>query len=93
MSEDEVERPPAIGPSESVRVLIVDDHALFRRGLEMVLAQEPATCVAPSMPRAAIERGGVHLVLPPDALTAALVAFVTVPGTRAILGLGERIAA
>jgi DNA-binding NarL/FixJ family response regulator len=24
-----------------IRVLIVDDHALFRRGLEMVLAQEP----------------------------------------------------
>ena len=24
-----------------IRVLIVDDHALFRRGLEMVLAAEP----------------------------------------------------
>jgi two-component system NarL family response regulator len=26
---------------EKLRVMIVDDHALFRRGLEMVLAQEP----------------------------------------------------
>jgi len=26
---------------ESLRVLIVDDHALFRRGLQMVLEQEP----------------------------------------------------
>ncbi|MDQ1682638.1 MAG: hypothetical protein QOH99_1179, partial [Frankiaceae bacterium] len=28
-------------PVEPIRVLIVDDHALFRRGLEMVLEQEP----------------------------------------------------
>lgn len=30
------------GPSrkEPIRVLVVDDHALFRRGLEIVLAQE-----------------------------------------------------
>jgi DNA-binding NarL/FixJ family response regulator len=27
--------------SDPIRVLIVDDHALFRRGLEMVLAEEP----------------------------------------------------
>ncbi len=27
--------------AEPIRVLVVDDHALFRRGLEMVLAQEP----------------------------------------------------
>src|SRR5205085_7385629 len=26
---------------QSLRVLIVDDHALFRRGLQMVLRQEP----------------------------------------------------
>ena len=29
---------PGVDP---IRVLVVDDHALFRRGLEMVLAQEP----------------------------------------------------
>ncbi len=40
---------PAAGPSapdtglvvEPIRVLVVDDHALFRRGLQMVLEQEP----------------------------------------------------
>jgi two-component system NarL family response regulator len=31
--------PPVEG--DPIRVLIVDDHALFRRGLEMVLEQEP----------------------------------------------------
>jgi DNA-binding NarL/FixJ family response regulator len=31
---------PAFGV-EPIRVLVVDDHALFRRGLEMVLAHEP----------------------------------------------------
>jgi DNA-binding NarL/FixJ family response regulator len=39
---DEVDaRPRVATASEPIRVLIVDDHALFRRGLEMVLAQEP----------------------------------------------------
>jgi DNA-binding NarL/FixJ family response regulator len=32
---------PATGPADPIRVLVVDDHALFRRGLEMVLIQEP----------------------------------------------------
>ena len=31
--------PPGTG--DPIRVLVVDDHALFRRGLEMVLEQEP----------------------------------------------------
>src|SRR4249920_383725 len=31
----------ALGVPDPIRVLIVDDHALFRRGLEMVLAEEP----------------------------------------------------
>src|SRR6516165_3972293 len=30
----------ALRQPEPIRVLIVDDHALFRRGLEMVLAEE-----------------------------------------------------
>jgi two-component system NarL family response regulator len=31
---------PGRGGTEPIRVLVVDDHALFRRGLEMVLKQE-----------------------------------------------------
>jgi two-component system NarL family response regulator len=34
-------RGDAQGPADPIRVLIVDDHALFRRGLEMVLQDEP----------------------------------------------------
>jgi len=35
------EGPGAFEHPEPIRTLIVDDHALFRRGLEMVLAAEP----------------------------------------------------
>ena len=28
-------------PGESIRVLVADDHVLYRRGLELVLGQEP----------------------------------------------------
>ena len=42
MSQHESEPDPtSLARSEPIRVLIVDDHALFRRGLEMVLEQEP----------------------------------------------------
>jgi DNA-binding NarL/FixJ family response regulator len=34
------ETPHAVRGGDPIRVLVVDDHALFRRGLEMVLAQE-----------------------------------------------------
>jgi two-component system NarL family response regulator len=37
-AEDALRTPSEANP---IRVLVVDDHALFRRGLEMVLAQEP----------------------------------------------------
>ena len=33
--------PPAVVVRESIRVLVADDHALYRRGLEMVLSAEP----------------------------------------------------
>lgn len=70
---------------------LLDDGAAgateIRRGGGLVLAQEPATCQAPSMPRAALACGGAQLALPPDALGAALVALVTTPGTRAMFGL------
>ncbi len=35
------DEPVGAGQGDPIRVLVVDDHALFRRGLEMVLAQEP----------------------------------------------------
>ena len=35
------EAPPPSAGGDPIRVLVVDDHALFRRGLEMVLRQEP----------------------------------------------------
>jgi DNA-binding NarL/FixJ family response regulator len=37
LTDDSDARP---APAEPIRVLVADDHALFRRGLEMVLAQE-----------------------------------------------------
>ena len=40
MSVEPTETKPAI-PEQALRILIVDDHALFRRGLQMVLKQEP----------------------------------------------------
>lgn len=41
-SDRPVHRAQRRAPTESgVRVLIVDDHALYRRGLEVVLSQEP----------------------------------------------------
>jgi two-component system NarL family response regulator len=38
--EQDEPQAPAASPDEPIRVLIVDDHALFRRGLVMVLEQE-----------------------------------------------------
>jgi two-component system NarL family response regulator len=39
--EAESEPALAVPGSEPIRVLVVDDHAVFRRGLQMVLEQEP----------------------------------------------------
>jgi two-component system NarL family response regulator len=41
MSEGGGVTPMPPGTGDPIRVLVVDDHALFRRGLEMVLEQEP----------------------------------------------------
>ena len=67
--------------------------AAIRAAGGVVLAQDPATCRAPDMPRAAMRRGAVHLSLPPESLASALVALATVPGLPAVLGLGRRAAA
>jgi DNA-binding NarL/FixJ family response regulator len=37
---EEMTQPQTGGSREPIRVLVVDDHALFRRGLQMVLEQE-----------------------------------------------------
>jgi two-component system chemotaxis response regulator CheB len=66
--------------------------AAIRAAGGVVLAQDPATCEAPDMPRAAIRRRVVDLVLPPGALGAALIGLVMVPGVPALLGLGRRVA-
>lgn len=63
-----------------------------RRAGGVVLAQEPATCVAPGMPAAAIRTGSVHLVLPPATLACALIGLVMVPGTSAAFGVPGRAA-
>ncbi|MDT7538130.1 MAG: hypothetical protein QOI82_1715 [Actinomycetota bacterium] len=45
MTDEPLAAPAAPAPGslsvEPIRVLVVDDHALFRRGLQMVLEQEP----------------------------------------------------
>ncbi len=40
MSETTADAVTPARPSERIRVLVADDHALYRRGLEMVLGQE-----------------------------------------------------
>ena len=49
-----------LAAGEPIRVLVVDDHALFRRGLEMVLAQEPdiEVCGEASDGAEAVDQGG-----------------------------------
>jgi len=41
VQSDRASSEVAAPDADPIRVLVVDDHALFRRGLEMVLAQEP----------------------------------------------------
>jgi two-component system chemotaxis response regulator CheB len=67
--------------------------AAIRRAGGVVLAQDPATCVAPDMPRATIERAGAQFVLPPATLAAALIALVALPGVPSLFGLRTDAAA
>ncbi|HEX2266972.1 MAG TPA: response regulator transcription factor [Actinomycetota bacterium] len=41
MSVEATDTTKPASPDQALRILIVDDHALFRRGLQMVLKQEP----------------------------------------------------
>lgn len=63
----------------------------IRRAGGVVLVQEPASCRAPDMPLAVLQRGAAHLALPPAGLASAL-ASLAVPGVPALCGLGARAA-
>lgn len=52
-----------------------------------VLAQDPATARAPSMPASAIATGCVDFVLPPHRIAAALVALTMAPGGASLLAV------
>jgi two-component system chemotaxis response regulator CheB len=58
-----------------------------RRAGGVVLAQDPQTCVAPSMPQSALRSGAVDFVLPPEGIAHAMVSLVMVPGARALFGV------
>jgi two-component system chemotaxis response regulator CheB len=66
--------------------------AAIRNNGGVVIAQDPRTCVAPGMPCAAIARGVVDFVLPPEAIASALVSLVMVPGTAALFGVARSAA-
>ena len=57
-----------------------------RRAGGVVIAQDPATCPAPGMPRATIDAGAAHFVLTPNGIASALVALTMAHGTRALFG-------
>ncbi|HEX6037966.1 chemotaxis protein CheB [Longimicrobium sp.] len=62
--------------------------AEIRRRGGLVLAQDPATCEAPSMPQAVLSGCGADFVLPLDKLADALVSLVMAPAvSTALFGL------
>lgn len=58
-----------------------------RRAGGLVIVQDPDTCAAPGMPRAAIAAGAAHFVLPPNAIGRALVALMMTPGAFEMFGV------
>lgn len=54
----------------------------------VVIAQDPSTCLASSMPLAAI-RNGADFLLPPRAISAALVSLVATTGVAEMFGVGR----
>lgn len=53
--------------------------ALIQRRGGVVIAQDPATCLAQGMPRAVIDRGDATFVLSPSGIAATLVSLVACP--------------
>ncbi len=60
---------------------------LIKRNGGRVLAQDPATACAGSMPSSAIATGCVDFVLPPHRLAAALIALTMAPGGASLLAV------
>jgi two-component system chemotaxis response regulator CheB len=65
---------------------------LIKRNGGRVLAQDPATARAGSMPSSAIATGCVDFVLPPHRLAAALTALTMAPGGASLLARGGHAA-
>ena len=65
----------------------------IRRAGGVVVAQEPSSCRAPDMPRAAIRQGVVQLTLPIAVLASALHCLVALPGVPALFGFEQRAVA
>jgi two-component system chemotaxis response regulator CheB len=62
----------------------------LRRAGGVVIAQDPATCAAPDMPRAVIRLGAADFVLPLTGVSNAMLSLVAVPGTAALFGVAGR---
>lgn len=60
---------------------------LIRRAGGMVIAQDPATCAASGMPRAAILAKAVHVVLPLDKIADAIASLVMAPRAAVLIGV------
>lgn len=61
----------------------------IKRAGGVVIAQDPASTFAPTMPQAAIDCGAADLVFDVPGIARALVSLVTVHGTRSWLGLTQ----
>lgn len=58
-----------------------------RRAGGTVIVQDAASCVAPSMPAAAVRGGQARLALPPESIGHAIVSLTMMPGASALFGI------
>lgn len=82
----------AAAPGAGIAVILsgrLDDGARGARSVKTyggrVLAQDPATALAPSMPSSAIATGCIDFVLPPQRIAPALIALTMAPGGADLL--------
>lgn len=64
----------------------------IRQAGGMVLVQDEQSCAAFGMPRAVLDRGDAHFVLPLEKLAAALISLIMVPGAPTLFGVSGRVA-